>query len=81
MARNRHGAQKVKAYGFDCMECQDRGYTWVHPQTGLLTPCTCNRGLRISEQVDAARTDLQTHRKMSRNGVLMSDEALKEMRK
>ena len=66
MARNRHGAQKVKAFGFDCPECQDRGYTWQCPEQGLITACTCARGKLVEAQVDEARTNLQTCRALSR---------------
>jgi hypothetical protein len=80
VARNRHGAQKVKAHGFACPECQDRGYTWIGPG-GLITPCTkCKNGQRIAEQLDEARTNLQIHRNLSKPGVILTDPVLEKMR-
>ena len=70
MARNRHGAQKVKAFGHDCSKCLDRGYTWMCAKQGLMTMCDCSHGKELEVQFDEARTNLQIHRKLSRDGVL-----------
>ena len=69
MARNRRG-RYVKPHGFKCEKCQDRGYLCNLPGIGYLRPCDCKLGRMIAEQMDAARTNLQIHRKLSKDGVL-----------